>query len=46
MKPNNEEKFVKSYHPGDLFGEMALLYNEKRAATITAKTDCVLWALD
>ena len=29
-----------------MFGEMALLYNEKRQATITAKTECVLWALD
>ncbi|CAD8133964.1 unnamed protein product [Paramecium pentaurelia] len=42
----NEEKIVKSYQPGDFFGEMALLYNEKRAATIMAFTDCVLWVLD
>ena len=31
---------------GDFFGELALLYNTKRSATITAKSDCVLWALD
>jgi cAMP-dependent protein kinase regulator len=37
---------LKEYQPGEAFGELALLYNAPRAATITAKVDCVLWTLD
>ncbi len=38
---------VKKYNPGDFFGELALLYNTPRAATIYAKSnDCVVWVLD
>ena len=37
---------LKDYHPGDGFGELALLYNVPRAATITAKSDGVAWRLD
>ena len=43
---NNQEKFLKTYVPGEAFGELALLYNSPRAATIKAKTSCVLWCLD
>lgn len=31
---------------GASFGELALMYNAPRAATVTALEDCVLWALD
>lgn len=31
---------------GKAFGELALMYNTPRAATVTAKENCVLWALD
>lgn len=37
---------MKVYQPGESFGELALLYNAPRAATIIAKSDCLLWALD
>lgn len=32
--------------PGNFFGELALLYNCPRAATVKAKTDCLLWSID
>ena len=41
-----EPKFLKNYEPGEAFGELALLYNAPRAATITAKTESRLWCLD
>lgn len=37
---------VTSYVAGGSFGELALMYNAPRAATIQATTDSVLWALD
>lgn len=45
-KINGEEKLLKEYHSGEAFGELALLYNAPRAATIIAKTDTILWSLD
>lgn len=39
-------KFLKTYEPGESFGELALLYNAPRAATIVAKENCILFALD
>lgn len=41
-----EEKYLKDYVSGDAFGELALLYNAPRAATIRSKTDVTLWVLD
>jgi len=46
---NNDDKeatYLKVYLPGEAFGELALLYNAPRAATIIAKENCLLWALD
>ena len=42
----HEDKFLVSYGPGGAFGELALLYNAPRAATIIAKEKCVLFSLD
>lgn len=41
-----EGKTVKTCMPGDVFGELALLYNCPRAATVVAKEDCICWQLD
>ena len=41
-----DPKYLKDYNVGDAFGELALLYNAPRAASIKAKTDCTLWVLD
>jgi len=43
---DQEPKMVKVYNPGESFGELALLYNAPRAASIKAVTDSVLYALD
>ena len=40
-------KLLKTYQSGDSFGELALLYNCPRAATIICSSDeCILWSLD
>ncbi|CAD8044455.1 unnamed protein product [Paramecium primaurelia] len=45
--PNqSQEKFLKKYLPGESFGELALLYNVPRAATIKAIQSVVAFALD
>lgn len=40
------QKLLKTYKPGEAFGELALLYNAPRAATIISKTSSTLFALD
>ena len=48
MSPSDmQETFLKTYVPGESFGELALLYNAPRAATILCASDsCELWSLD
>ncbi|CRH02653.1 CAMP-dependent protein kinase regulatory subunit, putative [Plasmodium relictum] len=43
---DNKKEILTILKSKDVFGELALLYNSKRAATATALTDCHLWALD
>ncbi|ORX45623.1 camp-dependent protein kinase regulatory subunit [Piromyces finnis] len=45
-KNGNPPIKVGDYGAGASFGELALMYNAPRAATITATSDCILWALD
>eukprot|EP00429_Kryptoperidinium_foliaceum_P072011 CAMPEP_0176071988 /NCGR_PEP_ID=MMETSP0120_2-20121206/35958_1 /TAXON_ID=160619 /ORGANISM="Kryptoperidinium foliaceum, Strain CCMP 1326" /LENGTH=452 /DNA_ID=CAMNT_0017405649 /DNA_START=65 /DNA_END=1423 /DNA_ORIENTATION=+ len=37
---------VLEYGPGSMFGELALMYNAPRAATVTATSSSRVWALD
>ena len=46
FKPGEAPTYLKTYEPGEAFGELALLYNVPRAATIAAKTKAVTWKLD
>ena len=44
---NGENKFLCTYGPGDAFGELALLYNCPRAASIVCSSEeSILWSLD
>ena len=43
---NAESRLLKTLGPGDFFGEMAIIHNAPRAATVTAKTDLTTLELD
>ncbi|CAH8575758.1 unnamed protein product [Schistosoma rodhaini] len=45
VKVGNEEKTVGKYDNKGSFGELALMYNTPRAATILAKTEGVVWVM-
>lgn len=43
---NIEARLLKTLHPGDFFGEMALIHNAPRAASVIAKTALTALELD
>ena len=43
---SRENRLLKTLSPGDFFGEMALIHNAPRAATVTATTPVVVLELD
>mmetsp|Transcript_14045 Transcript_14045/g.46131 ORF Transcript_14045/g.46131 Transcript_14045/m.46131 type:complete len:481 (-) Transcript_14045:117-1559(-) len=43
---NGATQHVLTSGPGHSFGELALMYNSPRAATVKAKSDMKMWALD
>ncbi|XP_053611097.2 cGMP-dependent protein kinase, isozyme 2 forms cD4/T1/T3A/T3B isoform X3 [Plodia interpunctella] len=46
VEVSRENKYLSTMAPGKVFGELAILYNCKRTATIKAATDCRLWAIE
>lgn len=46
VEVSREGKFLSVMCAGKLFGELAILYNCQRTATIKAATDCKLWAIE
>jgi signal transduction histidine kinase len=43
---NNESRLLQTLQPGDFFGEMALIHNAPRAATVTVKSALTALELD
>ncbi|CAM0135832.1 unnamed protein product [Umbelopsis sp. WA50703] len=46
IEKGNHSQLVAIYGPKSSFGEVALMYNSPRSATITATQHCILYALD
>lgn len=45
-KGGEETRVGSTLGPGSCFGELALMYNTPRAASIKTSSDCVLWEID
>jgi len=45
-KSGEETRVGSTLGPGSCFGELALMYNTPRAASIKSSSDCVLWEID
>jgi CRP-like cAMP-binding protein len=45
-KTGEETRVGSTLGPGSCFGELALMYNTPRAASIKSTSDCVLWEID
>ncbi|CAL1279543.1 unnamed protein product [Larinioides sclopetarius] len=46
VEVSKEGKFLCNLGPGKVFGELAILYNCTRTATVKAVMDCKLWAIE
>lgn len=46
VEVSREGKYLSTMAPGKVMGELAILYNCKRTATIKAAIDCKLWAIE
>ncbi|GFQ87486.1 hypothetical protein TNCT_713081 [Trichonephila clavata] len=46
VEVSKEGKFLCNLGPGKVFGELAILYNCTRTATVKAIMDCKLWAIE
>lgn len=45
-KDGEQSKVGNQLRPGSCFGELALMYNTPRAASIKSSSECVLWEID
>ena len=45
-KDGEPQRVGNALGPGSSFGELALMYNTPRAASIKANSDCVIWEID
>ncbi|XP_076361228.1 cGMP-dependent protein kinase for isoform X4 [Tachypleus tridentatus] len=46
VEVSKDGKFLCTLQPGKVFGELAILYNCTRTATVKAIMDCKLWAIE
>lgn len=46
VEVSREGKYLSTLTGAKVLGELAILYNCQRTATITANTDCKLWAIE